>query len=89
MMRVEWLQAALDELTTLWMQSSAAARQAITEATHTADLRLEHDPFNEGESRSGNQRITFIPPLAISFRIEEDAQRVTVFHVRLYRPRPK
>lgn len=61
MFRVEWLQIALDELTNLWTQSNSAQRQAITSASHALENRLRRDPANEGESRPGGRRITFVP----------------------------
>jgi len=84
MFRVEWLQSALDELMIQWMQANATQRQAITTASHAIDQRLGNDPSNEGESRPGGRRITFVAPLAIRFRIEADGQTVTVLHVRLF-----
>jgi len=60
MFRVEWLQTTLDELMILWMQADATQRQAITTSSHTIDQRLSIDPFNEGESRPGGRRITFV-----------------------------
>lgn len=45
MFRVEWLQVALDELTTQWMQADTALRQAITAASHAVEQRLANDPF--------------------------------------------
>ena len=83
--RVDWLQVALDELTTLWTQADATQRQAITAASHAIDQRLGNDPFNEGESRAGGRRITFVPPLAVRFQIEADGQTVTVLQVRMFR----
>ena len=62
MVRVEWLQVALDELTTLWTRADESQRQAITTASHTIDQRLGTDPIREGESRPGGRRITFVPP---------------------------
>jgi len=82
--RVEWLQVAQDELATLWLQADAAQRQAITAACHTLDQRLGSDPLNEGESRAGGSRITFVSPLAVRFRIEADGRTVTVLHVRVF-----
>lgn len=76
MFRVEWLQSALDELTSLWTQANSAQRQAITAASHTLGQRLRtiNNPFGEGESRSNRRRITFVPPLAVTFCIEADGQ---------------
>jgi hypothetical protein len=87
MFRVEWLQSALDELASAWMQADALLRQAITAASHSVEQRLQRDPLNEGESRSGGRRITFVPPLAVTFRVEPDGQTVTVLHVRTFRQR--
>ena len=84
MFRVEWLQTALDELSDLWLQADSTQRQAITAATHIVEQRLLNDPINEGESRSGNRRITFVPPLAVRFQIEADGQTVTVLQVRQF-----
>jgi hypothetical protein len=89
MFRVEWLQVALDELMTLWMQADTTQRPAITTASHAIDQRLSSDPLNEGESRPGGRRITFVSPLAVRFQIEADGQTVTVLHVRLFGRRQK
>ncbi len=89
MFRVEWLQSALDELAILWTQADATLRQAITAASHTLEQRLRTDPANEGESRPGGRRITFVSPLAVRFQIEADGQTVTVLQVQLFRRRKK
>ncbi len=89
MIRVDWLQSELDRMTNFWLQADSVLRQAITAACNTLDRRLSRDPWNEGESRSGRRRFTFVAPLAVTFRIEPDGQTVTVLHVRLYQPRRK
>lgn len=87
MFRVDWLESALDELMTLWTQADSTQRQAITAASHVIEQRLSRDPFNEGESRPGGRRITFVAPLAVRFQVEPDGQTVTVLHVRMFRRR--
>jgi len=87
MYQVQWLQSALDDLGRLWAQADAFDRQSITDATRTIIDRLSATPFAEGESRSGQRRVAFFPPLAVSFQVELDRQTVTVFHIRLYRRR--
>lgn len=89
MFQVEWLQIAQDELTSIWMQADSIQRQAITTASHVLEQRLQSDPANEGESRPGGRRITFVPPLAVRFQIEADGQTVTVLHVPLFGRRKK
>jgi plasmid stabilization system protein ParE len=87
MFQVEWLQSALDQLADIWARADSAERRAITSASHTIDQRLQRDPVNEGESRAGGRRFTFVPPLAVIFQTEADGQTVTVLHVRAYRRR--
>jgi len=87
MFRVEWLQSALDELATQWTMAASTERQAITAASHALEQRLAEDPAQEGESRSKGRRITFVPPLAVTFRVEADARTVTVVQVRVFRQR--
>ncbi len=87
MFRVERLETALDELTTLWMQADSNQRQSITRASHLLEGRLSQNPANEGESRPGGRRITFLPPLAVRFQIEPNKQTVTVLQVRMFRSR--
>ena len=87
MFRVEWLQSALDELTTLWIQADPTLRPALTAASHTLDQRLSINPRREGESRSGNRRIAFFPPLFVTFDVDDDHQTVVVGQVRMFRRR--
>jgi hypothetical protein len=87
MFHVEWLQSALDELAAIWLQADSAERKAISAASHVLEARLQHDPRSEGESRSKGRRITFISPLAATFRLEDDGRTVTILHVRMFRRR--
>jgi hypothetical protein len=87
MFHVEWLQSALDEPAHLWTQADSALRQTLTVASRQIDQRLQGDPLNEGESRLRGRRITFVPPLAVTFRVEADGRTVTVVEIRLFRKR--
>jgi hypothetical protein len=87
MFRVEWIQTAVDELATLWMSADSAARRAITAAAHTAESRLQTDPYGCSESRSGHTRVTFVYPLGLEFEIDDDKGVVWVLHVWRYRQR--
>ena len=84
MYRVDWLQSALDEVTILWMRADSSLRQEITQAVYTVDQLLTDDPEKHGESRSGNERIVFVDPLAVFYRIEQDSGIVTILRVRQY-----
>ena len=55
-----WSEDAENELATLWLDP--ALRAAVTRASQLIDERLEANGDSEGESRSGNRRITFEPP---------------------------
>ena len=85
--QVEWLQSAQDELADAWVQADSTRRQAITAASHVVEQRLRTAPLNEGESRSRGRRFTFVPPLAVTFRVDTRGQTVTVVQVRMYRKR--
>jgi hypothetical protein len=69
------------------MLATSTERQAITAASHAVERRLAEDPVHEGESRLEGRRITFIPPLAVTFRIDPDAEAVTVLQARVFRRR--
>jgi hypothetical protein len=79
--RVEWLQSALDELTTAWTEADSATRQEITSAAHQIDFELQSNPYRFGETRAEGRRVHFVYPLALAFRVELDEQTVTVLHV--------
>ena len=87
MFRVDWLQTALDQLTTIWMQADSALRQAITSASHQIEQRLRSDPLAQGESRSEGRRILLISPLGILFRLEADGQTVSIMRVWVFHKR--
>lgn len=89
MYRVDWLESALDDLTTLWLAANSSLKASITAATHAMDQRLTADAPNEGESRPGGRRIMFVAPLAVTFQMEPDGVTATILHVRLFRRRGK
>ena len=86
MFRLDWIQSALEELTNNWLRADSVLRQAITRAIDEIEMCLLRNPHGEGESRSNGQRITFVPPLAITFRVEADGETVTVLQARLFLP---
>ena len=70
MFRVEWIQSALDELAFVWMLADSSTRQAINAASTRIDPALEIDPLNVGESRGGDDRVMFEPPLGVMFQVD-------------------
>ncbi|NLX97421.1 MAG: hypothetical protein GXY83_14730 [Rhodopirellula sp.] len=87
MFQVEWLQSALDELTTVWTDANSSLREAISSAVYQIDQLLSSDPEEQGESREEARRILLLSPLGVLFRVEDNSRRVTVFHVWLFRKR--
>jgi plasmid stabilization system protein ParE len=76
---VDWLPEAEDQLTALW--TAASDRAAVTAAARRIDQMLGHDPSNAGESRDRSERLLFVPPLGVLFRIDEPARLVRVTSV--------
>jgi len=78
---VVWKPDAEEDLASLWI--AAEDRAAITAAADRIDPLLRTDPDGVGESRSGNARIMFLGPLAITFRIVDEDRLVQVLSVRV------
>lgn len=87
MFRVQWLQTALDELTTMWTEADSPSRQLITIAAHAIDQELRVAPEEKGESRQSQQRIFFSYPLGILYAVDAAASTVWVAHVWIIRRR--
>jgi hypothetical protein len=77
---VEWLDAAEDELTRIWLR--AANRAAVTAAQHQADQLLARNPHGNGRYLSEGLYQIDCPPLAISYTIDDSRHRVEVTWVR-------
>ena len=84
MFRVRWERSALDELADMWNRADSGLRHLITDAAHAVEQRLRRNGHAEGESRPRGRRVTFVPPLAITFRLEADGQTISVLSVRLF-----
>lgn len=87
MFRVRYEDSASNELAEGWLNADSTLRQAITAASHAIEQRLRANADTEGESRSGRERLLFVPPLAATFRIEDVGRTVSVLHLRVYRRR--
>jgi hypothetical protein len=82
---VLWTRTAEDELAALWL--NAPDRRAVTEAAKAADEALHDDASMKGESRVGQVRILFIPPLGTEFKVVEDDR--TVYVLTVWAPKPR
>lgn len=83
--RVLWMRVALDQLAP-FLASEEGLKGIILEAMERAEAQLGDDPFAISESREGEDRIAFFPPLVLEFFVIPDARIVSIFHARLYGP---
>jgi hypothetical protein len=74
-------------LADVWTAADGALRQAITAAADSIDQQLQNNPEQQGESRDGRNRVFFIPPLGISFRVDAVGRIVTIAHVWCFQKR--
>jgi hypothetical protein len=87
MFRVVWLKVALDELAECWLRADSDGRQSISQAADQIEEALRDDPMDEGESRSGGDRVTFASTLGLLFHVDETSQLVRVLQVWTVRGR--
>jgi hypothetical protein len=73
---VVWVPSALRELADLW--NEAPQRQEVTDVANLLDEWLRAHPYADSESREGNLRILFFPPLAVLFEVSDPDCLVTV-----------
>ena len=86
MFQVVWGQRAVNDLAEIWMQGDSTLRQAVTQATHNIEQALRDDPFETSESREGEDRVIFAPPLGVLFEADLESRIVRVEHVWRYQP---
>lgn len=78
---VTWTPQAENQLATLWANAPQQARQEITSAADSIDEKLGDDAESLGESRAGNRRILFVPPLVVIIEVLEPDRLVKVLSV--------
>ena len=79
-----WLHWALEEFADVYVTATPEERERLAATVEALNSRLQSDPFNEGESRSGGYRITFPRMLAVIFRVDEKECVVYVVSVKRY-----
>jgi hypothetical protein len=77
--QVEWKPNAEQQLAKQWLE--AADRKSVTQATKEIEDSLASDPVQFGESREGDVRIAFVPPLSVLFSVNEQDKLVEVLEV--------
>jgi hypothetical protein len=77
---VVYLPDGEQELASLWLDP--LSRADVTDAANRIDRMLQRDPENVGESREeAGQRILFVAPLGVLFRVKPEDRLVEVVHV--------
>jgi hypothetical protein len=84
MFSVGWSSDTQLVLFELWALAEPPVQARISAAVNKIEPRLAQNPWNEGESRGDDLRITFESPLGIIFSIDDAAKSVTVLDVWLY-----
>ena len=82
-MNPDWDDAAKDELADIWVTATPEERDEIEKAVLRANRELADDP-EVGESRDGNSRVHFVPPLTLWYRVMPDS-RARVVSVRRHK----
>jgi hypothetical protein len=81
MYQVSWTKSARAELAEIWVEGDSTLRASATTAAAQIDTLLSLSVGDAGESRDGNRRITFVPPLGVVFSVDEMQKRAKVLHV--------
>jgi hypothetical protein len=81
MFRVEWTDAAYDDLASAWTSGDSGRRRAINRAVQTLEARLQADPLAVGESRDGDYRVVHERPIGMDVLVDLATRAVTVVRV--------
>lgn len=83
--KVTWSESALQQYLALW--TSATDPDTVDAAANRIDSILLVDAEQQGEGRSGNERILFDSPLVVLFAVFASERIAYVLSVRWYGPR--
>jgi hypothetical protein len=67
---VIWQPDTENDLADEWL--NAPDRAVVTQAANQIDAQLKADPYANSESRSGNSRVMFVPPLGVAYDVSDD-----------------
>ncbi len=74
------------DLASVWNAAHAEGlASAVTAASEVIDQVLAVDPLGSSESRAGETRVFFAPPLTVYFFIDEHKQIVHLEQLRFHR----
>jgi hypothetical protein len=74
----------LERLADIFVGANLDDQDRMTTAVERLNRRLVNHPLDEGESRSGNVRVTFIDLLFVRFRVDVSRQIVRVNGVKRF-----
>jgi hypothetical protein len=78
--RIKYRRRATRALASIWL--TAPDRDAITRITERYERSLAMDPLGHGESRSGNERVLVIEPLAVFYAVYPVKRLVVIRDIR-------
>jgi len=77
--RVNWQEEAENQLAEIWV--SALDKPAVAAASRRVDQLPALDPLSQGEQRNGYDRILFVTPIAVLYRVDPNNREVWLFSV--------
>lgn len=86
MFAVLWSDYALDLLADAVVSLDLATQDQLTAAIEGLNRRLAEDPLDEGESRDGPYRLTFVGSLAVLFQVDAAKGLVRVTDIKWHGP---
>ena len=75
---VEWSQLAVERLTQLLTSLTPGDWERVVAAVNQLDSLMAEESHGQGESRTGNDRVTFVEPLGVLFEVNAADRRVNV-----------
>jgi hypothetical protein len=81
MFEYQWLESALDKLTSIYTGLDLDGQDRLAGAVDRFNFRLRSDPLDVGESRTGGYRVAFVSFLLITFHVDPARRRVRVVDV--------
>jgi hypothetical protein len=84
MYALKWRDSALKQLADIYVAARVEDRERMAGAVEKLNARFKSAPLDEGESRSGAGRITFVAGLAILFYVDVATRTVYVTRVVPY-----
>jgi hypothetical protein len=82
MFTVVWTNRALNRLADTYVGLDLIGQDRLAAQIDALNHRMHRDPLDEGESRAGDYRITFVDGLTVRFIVDSDGRVVRVYNLR-------